>query len=85
MVPFDAPVISDVSPGALIRRSPYNLRDPFVEQVRLTSLAQARLLPGIDAPRPSRLKDSVSQPFWNWDAMKWIAFWFESQVFSAGI
>ena len=60
VVPFDAPVISDLSPGSVIRRSTYNQRDPFVEQVRLTSLMQARLLPGIDSPHPSRLKDSVT-------------------------
>ena len=60
IVPFDSLVISDISPGALIRRSPKNQQDPFVEQVRLTSLAQARLLPGIDASHPSRLKDSVT-------------------------
>ena len=34
VVPFDAPVISDLSPGSVIRRSTYNLREPFVEQVR---------------------------------------------------
>lgn len=59
VVPFDAPVVSELSPGSLIRRSTYNSRDPFVEQVRLTSLAQTKLLPGIDSRHPSRLKDSV--------------------------
>ena len=60
IVPFDAPVISDLSPGSIIRRSAYNQREPFVEQVRLTSLSQVSLLPGIDAVSPSRLKDSVA-------------------------
>ena len=60
VVPFASPIISELSPGALIRRSNWNGRDPFVEQVRLTSIAQASLLPGIDASHPSRLKDSVT-------------------------
>jgi hypothetical protein len=60
VVPFDAPIISERSPGALIKRSSLNLQAPFVEQVRLTSLAQAGLLPGIDGQYPSRLKDAVT-------------------------
>ena len=59
-MPFDAPVISDVvsgstdptfsiqSAGSVCRASSSDI-----------SQAQARLLPGIDAPCPSRLKDSV--------------------------
>ena len=60
VVPYDSPVISELSPGSLIRRSSLNHLEPFVEQVRLTSIAQSNLLPGIDNRYPSRLKDSVT-------------------------
>ncbi len=60
VVPFDSPVVSNASPASLIRRSPPTNNSPFVEQVRLTSVAQASLLPGIDSANPSRLKDSVT-------------------------
>ena len=59
VVPYDYPIISEVSPGSNIRRSPYNHGEPYVEHVRLSSVAQTRLLPGIDHGHPSRLKDSV--------------------------
>ena len=60
VVPYESPIISDVSPGSQIRRSIFHKGDPFVEHVRLSSLAQTRLLPGIDHAFPSRLRDSVT-------------------------
>ncbi len=60
VVPYDAPIISDISPGSQIRRSAFNKGESFVEHVRLSSLAQTRLLPGIDHQFPSRLRDSVT-------------------------
>ena len=59
IVPYESPIISEVSPGSSIRRSPNNYGEPYVEHVRLSSVAQTRLLPGIDGALPSRLKDSV--------------------------
>lgn len=59
IVPQDAPVISEVSPNTMIRQSYFKEGNPFVEQVRLSSIVQARLLPSIDMKYPSRLRDAL--------------------------
>lgn len=59
VVPYDAPIISEMSPGSSVRRSHYVYGQPYVEQVRLSSVAQSRLLPGIDMQHPSKLRDAL--------------------------
>jgi hypothetical protein len=56
---MNAPVISDLAPATLIRRSPTDPDQPFVEQVRLSSIVQQSLLPSISMSMPSRLRDSL--------------------------
>jgi len=55
---MDAPIISDVVPATTIRKSPYSNNEPFIEQVRLSSPVQERLLPSISMKKPSRLRDA---------------------------
>jgi hypothetical protein len=59
IVPYDAPVISEVAPKTMIRQSHIREGQPYVEQVRLSSIIQARLLPSIDMKYPSRLRDAL--------------------------
>lgn len=59
IVPEDAPIISEVSPKTMIRQSYIQAGHPYVEQVRLSSIIQARLLPSIDMKYPSRLRDAL--------------------------
>jgi len=59
IVPEDAPIISEVSPNTMIRQSYKQAGHPYIEQVRLSSIVQARLLPAIDMTYPSRLRDAL--------------------------
>ena len=59
IVPYEAPIISELSPHCTIRKSNYLQGQPFVEQVRLSSVVQARLLPAINMSQPSRLRDAL--------------------------
>ena len=57
IVPYDAPIISEIAPNTMIRRSSSNVEGPYVEQVRLSSPLQVKLLPGLK--QKSRLRDSL--------------------------
>ncbi len=57
IVPYNAPVISEVAPNTMIRRSSSIVDGPYVEQVRLSSVLQGKLLPGLQ--QNSRLRDSL--------------------------
>ena len=57
IVPYDAPVISEVAPNTLIRRSSSRVEGAYVEQVRLSSQLQGQLLPGLQ--QNSRLRDTL--------------------------
>lgn len=59
IVPYDAPIISELAPNTMIRQSHIQEGQPYVEQVRLSSIVQARLLPSIDMKHPSRLRDAL--------------------------
>jgi len=59
IVPYDAPIISELAPNTMIRQSHIREGQPYVEQVRLSSIVQARLLPSIDMKHPSRLRDAL--------------------------
>jgi hypothetical protein len=59
IVPYDFPIISEVSPNCTIRKSLFAMGQPFVEQVRLSSIIQAKLLPAINNQFPSKLRDSL--------------------------
>jgi hypothetical protein len=58
VVPMGAPVISEMAPQTLIQRSPTGANEPFVEQVRLSSVVQQHLLPAISHRYPSKLRDA---------------------------
>ena len=60
VVPMNAPVIAEQSPYALIRKSDYAPNFPYIEQVRLSSVQQTVLLPGVGNRWPSRLRDCLS-------------------------
>ena len=56
---MDFPIISELVPATLIRRSLIDHGSPFVEQVRLSSIVQQQLLPSIGMRLPSRLRDTL--------------------------
>ena len=57
IVPYGAPIISEIAPNSMIRRSSTTVDGPYVEQVRLSSILQGKLLPGLN--QSSRLRDSL--------------------------
>ena len=57
IVPYDAPIISELAPNTMIRRSSSTVEGPYVEQVRLSSMLQGKLLPGLK--QKSRLRDAL--------------------------
>jgi hypothetical protein len=57
IVPYGAPIISEIAPNSMIRRSSTTVDGPYVEQVRLSSILQGKLLPGLH--QNSRLRDSL--------------------------
>ena len=60
IVPMNAPIIAEQSPYSLIRKSDYSPDFPYIEQVRLSSVQQTVLLPGIGNRWPSRLRDCLN-------------------------
>jgi hypothetical protein len=57
---MDAPVISNLIPSSTIRKSNFVAGQPYIEQVRLSSPVQTRVLPAISMHAPSRLRDALS-------------------------
>lgn len=59
IAPDNFPWLRDIFPAAVVKDTRYRDEDVAVEQVRLTTLESAQLLPGLSYPQPSRVRDAV--------------------------
>lgn len=59
LAPPDFPLLGDASPRVVVRASRPSASKVHVEQLRFTSQQEARILPGLDASQPSRVRDTA--------------------------